>query len=287
MDSQSTFIRYLILNLSGLFLLTGIISGCGNADVQSTVISVSATPSVMASEYPIPKPGSTFSIQFSGEITAEDLTGDVVDLDLFETEPEMVLELQEQGKLVMCYLSAGSWEDWRPDADLYPKAVIGKKYEGWAGEKWVDIRQVDQLAPILEKRLDLCLEKGFDGVEADNMDNYQNGTGFDIQPEDQLIFNRWVAQQAHSRGLSIGLKNDPDQAQDLVEDFDWALAEDCFAEGWCDQYEVFTKQDKAVFALEYTDQLPNKEKTCQKAHLLGITVVFKNRSLDAYDETCP
>jgi endo-alpha-1,4-polygalactosaminidase (GH114 family) len=238
-------------------------------------------------DYRTPKPGSTFSIQFSGEIYPEDLTGDVVDLDLFETEPEMVQALQDQGKLVMCYLSAGSWEDWRPDADLYPPEVIGKNYEGWPGEKWLDIRQIEKLAPILTSRLDLCLEKGFDGVEADNMDNYQNNTGFDIQPEDQLAFNRWMAQQAHNRGLSIGLKNDPDQAGDLVEDFDWALVEDCFVEGWCDQYEVFINQGKAVFALEYSDRFPDKEKTCQKAQSLEMTIVFKHRSLNEFYETCP
>jgi len=287
MGSQSAFIRNLILNLGGLMLLTGILSACQNTDSLPTLYPTGARTPDMAADYRKPKPGGQFSIQFSGEIDPADLTGDVVDLDLFETEPALVQALQAQGKMVMCYLSAGSWEDWRPDADLYPQSLIGKNYEGWPGEKWLDIRQIETLAPILESRLDLCLEKGFDGVETDNMDNYQNDTGFDIQPEDQLAFNRWIAKQAHNRGLSIGLKNDPDQVKDLVNDFDWALVEDCFAEGWCDQYEVFINQDKAVFALEYTDRHPKKEDVCQKAHLIGITVVFKNRSLNAYKESCP
>ncbi|MAT42141.1 MAG: endo alpha-1,4 polygalactosaminidase [Anaerolineaceae bacterium] len=287
MGSQSAVIRNLILNLIGLLLLTAILSACQNTDSLTTLYPTRARTPVVVTDYPIPKPGSSFSIQFSGEINPEDLTGDVIDLDLFETEPEMVQALQDQDKLVMCYLSAGSWEDWRPDADLYPPEVIGKNYEGWPGEKWLDIRQIETLAPILENRLDLCLEKGFDGVEADNMDNYQNNTGFDIQPEDQLTFNRWIALQAHNRGLSIGLKNDPDQAAELVEDFDWALVEDCFAEGWCDEYTVFINQGKAVFVLEYSDRFPDKETTCQKAQSLGLTVVFKNRSLNEFADNCP
>ncbi len=287
MGSQSVLIRRLIVGLSVFFILASLSVGCVNRDSPSAVPPTQPAALSIDSNYPIPKPGSAFSIQFDGEIKLEHLRGHVVDLDLFETEPDMIQALQAQGKLVMCYLSAGSWEEWRPDAAAYPPSLLGKKYAGWPGEKWVDIRQIEQLAPILESRLDLCQEKGFDGVEADNMDHYQNDTGFDIQPAHQLLFNRWVALQAHLRGLSIGLKNDPEQAPDLVEDFDWALVEDCFAEGWCELYHVFTAQNKAVYALEYTDRRHNKEDVCRQAERLGISVVFKNRSLDAYAETCP
>jgi hypothetical protein len=55
--------------------------------------------------------------------------------------------------------------------------VIGNDYEGWPGEKWLDIRQIDQLAPIMRARLDACRAKGFDGIEPDNIDEYTNDTG--------------------------------------------------------------------------------------------------------------
>ena len=42
----------------------------------------------------------------------------------------------------------------------------------------MDIRQIDILGPIMQARLDLCKQKGFDAVEPDNVDAYQNKPGF-------------------------------------------------------------------------------------------------------------
>ncbi len=87
----------------------------------------------------------------------------------------------------MCYLSAGTYENWRPDAAAFSKQIIGKADEGWTGENWLDIRRIDLLAPILQARLDLCKAKGFDAVEPDNVDGYQNETGFPLTAADQLL----------------------------------------------------------------------------------------------------
>lgn len=53
---------------------------------------------------------------------------------------------------MICYFSAGSWEDWRPDAGQFPDSVKGNNLEDWPGEKWLDIRQIDVLAPIMGAR---------------------------------------------------------------------------------------------------------------------------------------
>lgn len=39
--------------------------------------------------------------------------------------------------------------------------------------------------------------------------------------------------QAHDRNLSVGLRNDWEQLDDLEASFDWALSEDCLFEGEC------------------------------------------------------
>jgi len=78
--------------------------------------------------------------------------------------------------------------------------VLGNDYEGWAGEKWLDIRQISTLAPIMRARLDLCKQKGFDAVEPDNIDGYTNATGFPLTAQDQLDYNIWLANEAHARG---------------------------------------------------------------------------------------
>ena len=80
----------------------------------------------------------------------------------------------------MCYIDVGTWENWRPDAGKFPKSVLGNKDGHWAGERWLDIRQTSILEPIMAHRFNLCKKKGFDGVDPDNLDGYQNKTGFPI-----------------------------------------------------------------------------------------------------------
>jgi hypothetical protein len=86
--------------------------------------------------------------------------------------------------------------------------VLGKDLEGWPGEKWLDVRRLDVLGPIMQARLDLALQKRCDGVDPDNMDGYQNESGFPLTSQDQLAYNIWIAGQAHASGLAVGLKND-------------------------------------------------------------------------------
>lgn len=228
--------------------------------------------------------------QLAGSQLDLSIDGGTFDIDLFETDAEVVGALQARGRQVFCYLSAGSWEKWRPDADRFPAAILGKDYQGWPGEKWLDIRQIDVLGPIMEARLDQCQAKGFDGVEPDNLDGYANRTGFALTYQDQLAYNRWLAAQAHERGLSVGLKNDGDQAADLLDAFDWALVEDCFTEDWCGDFTVFVAAGKPVFAAEYTDRLTVEQfrvEVCPRAAELSFNVILKNRELDAWREVCP
>ncbi len=233
-----------------------------------------------------PKPGQLLQVQYDGEI---DLTvqAEIFNLDLFETTPEDIQSLHSRNIKVVCYLNAGAWENWRSDSEQYPKSVIGKKYQGWPGEYWLDIRQIDALGPILTARLDLCADKGFDGVDPDNMDGYTNNTGFPLTYEDQINFNRWLAAEAHQRQLAIGLKNDPDQANELVMDFDWTTTESCFSEGWCGKVESFIDAGKPIFAIEYTDDDSQFSVICSSTLAQNINPILKHRSLDVWREICP
>lgn len=209
------------------------------------------------------------------------------DIDLFDQSAATVASLHAQGSKVVCYMSVGSYEDWRPDAGDFPVQVLGKEYAGWPGEKWLDIRRIDLLAPIMRARLDLCKGKGFDAVEPDNMDNYTNDTGFPLTYDDQLKYNLWLATEAHARGLSIGLKNNPDQVEDLVAHFDWALTESCFEQGWCEEMQPFIDAGKPVFAAEYTDTAITLDDFCPQAQMLQINAILKERELTAWRAACP
>jgi hypothetical protein len=116
----------------------------------------------------------------------------------------------------------------------------------------------------MRARLDQCRDKGFDGVEPDNIDGYTNDTGFPLTYADQIEHNKWLAAEAYQRELSIGLKNDPDQVADLLATFDWALTEDCFAEYCCDRLLPFVAAGKAVFSAEYTDTGTTTDRLCPR-----------------------
>lgn len=47
--------------------------------------------------------------------------------------------LHEQGTAVVCYISAGTFENWRDDADKFPDAAVGNFLEGVDDECWLDI----------------------------------------------------------------------------------------------------------------------------------------------------
>jgi hypothetical protein len=245
----------LVLALTGL--ATGCLAGCEGDDLTVDTSPATLTPVIREpttaqdiNGWWQPKPGTTWQWQLSGEInTSYDV--DMYDVDLFDTPQTIVDELRAADRVVICYFSAGSYEDWRPDADDFPQEAIGKRLVGWPGERWLDIRDIDGLAPVMNARLVLAVDKGCDGVEPDNVDGYANNSGFPLTADDQIAYNRWLAAQAHTLGLSIGLKNALALIPSLVNDFDWALNEQCFEYEECETLEPFIESGKAVFGVEY------------------------------------
>lgn len=215
--------------------------------------------------------------QLQGKIDTS-IDARVYEVDGFEVPARTVAKLHRQGRKVICYLDVGSWESFRPDADRFPRSVIGRAYEGYPDERWLDIRRIDLLAPILRQRFDLCRRKGFDAVEPDNIAGYENKTGFPLTATDQLRFNRWVAREVHRRGMSVALKNDPGQVKQLVGRFDFAVVEECFAYDECGMFSPFVAAGKAVFVAEYEEPLAE---ICGEAERLRFSVISKDYDLFA------
>jgi hypothetical protein len=233
-----------------------------------------------------PTPNLTWQLQFVNAPIDTSVEADVYKIDLFDNTPSVVAGLRKKGRKVVCYLNAGAWEDWRPDAKRYPDAVMGRGYDGWTGERWLDIRRIDLLAPILLARLDLCRDKGFDGVMLDNVNSYTNRTGFPLSGADQLRFNAWLANEAHARGLAVGMNNNAEQARELAPYFDWALAEGCLSEGSCKALKPFVDSGKPVVVIEYTESRARLAALCRQASPLQFSVLAKKRELDAYRMDC-
>ena len=241
-----------------------------------------ALPTLLAGNWWQPEPGTTWQWQLTGEI---DTTFDVemYDIDLFDT-PQVVIDgLHAAGRIVICYFSAGSFEDWRPDAAAFPAEALGAPLDGWPGERWLDIRRLAALEPVMTARLDLAVSKGCDGVEPDNVDGYTNDTGFALSSEDQRIYNIWLATEAHARDLSVGLKNDLDQVEALLPYFDWALNEECFRYDECERLMPFVAVGKAVFGVEYDGEPAD---FCPQANEVNFDWLLKNLELDAWRISC-
>ncbi|HSC79439.1 MAG TPA: endo alpha-1,4 polygalactosaminidase [Chitinolyticbacter sp.] len=253
--------------------------------VATPVPSPTPVPTPVANRW-LPKPGTTWQWQLQGKIDTTQEAA-VYDLDLFDTSPQLVAQLKAQGKRVICYLNAGAWEDWRDDKNAFPAAVLGKEYDGWEGERWLDIRQIELLAPIMRARLDLCRDKGFDGVEPDNIEGYTNNTGYPLTRADQIAYNRWLAGEAHARGLSIGQKNAPELTAALIDVYDWAMTEDCAYYDWCADLKPYVTAGKAVFMAEYTDLTGSTAKFCPQATQLNFSGILKRRDLSAWRQVCP
>lgn len=207
-------------------------------------------PAVQAAEdWYRPPVAVTWQWQLDGTIN-EDYPVALYDIDLFDSPTELIQRLQASGKKVICYFSAGSYEEWRPDANAFTAKDLGKTLSGWADEKWLNIRS-KSVRNIMLARLDLAVEKGCDGVEPDNVDGHRQFTSFSLRPYDQLDFNRFLAKEAHKRGLAIGLKNNLGQARSLVKDFDFAVNEQCFEYSECRSLDVFIENGKPVLNAEY------------------------------------
>ena len=234
------------------------------------------SPLYGADDWYRPPVSVTWQWQLDGEVN-EGYDVDLYDIDLFDSSVELIQRLQASDKKVICYFSAGSYEDWRPDAADFADKDLGKTLSGWEDERWLDIRS-SGVRDVMLRRLDLAVEKGCDGVEPDNVDSYRTNTGFSFRANDQLNYNRFLATEAHSRGLAIGLKNDSDQARALSGDFDFAITEQCFEFSECRSYSSFINASKPVLNAEYrriyVDDESERNSVCKQSKRIQFSTLI-------------
>lgn len=228
-----------------------------------------------------PRAGLSWQWQLSVPVD-QSVNVDVYDIDMFENDANVVALLHAAGRKVICYVDVGSYEKFRPDISKFPKSVLGKS-NGWPGERWLDIRQVDVLRPIMAARFDLCAQRGFDGVEPDLMDGYASDTGFPITASDQLKYNLMIAGLGHERGLAVGLKNDLTQIPELVGHVEFAVNEQCAEYSECQTLIPFIAAGKPVFHTEYN--LP-KSAFCEQTTSLGFSSMLKKPDLGSWRDPC-
>jgi len=202
-------------------------------------------------------------------------------LDLFDTDSAVIDALHADGRKMICYFSAGTFENWRDDAGRFTATDKGRRLGNWPGERWLDIRSQNVRA-IMADRLDLAVQRGCDGVDPDNVDGYANRTGLPLTYQDQIDYNTWLAEQAHQRGLAISLKNDLGQIDDLVAHFDFAINESCHEWDECELLMPFIEAGKPVVHINYlyADDPIGRAELCLYTRGLGFNTLTLPQMLD-------
>jgi hypothetical protein len=240
----------------------------------------------------VPAAGTTFF--WNLQSTPPDLTKNVgaIDMDGFNNTAATVASLHAMGKKVVCYMDVGSYEPGRPDSSQITAAMQGNGVVGWPGEKWLDIRpsgpNYAALQAIMLARFKVCQQKGFDAVEPDNMEAYDNNPGFNITAADQLAYNIWVADTVHSLGMAVFQKNDLDQIPQLISHFDGMLNEECNKYSECGSLTPYVTAHKPVWNAEYTEDGESTASFCSRDVAAGFIGALFSLSLNGtVFQPCP
>jgi hypothetical protein len=201
------------------------------------------------------------------------------------------------GGHAICYVDAGDAETYRPDYDRFVAfdeacdgCLIGNPFSQVFPDEFFlnidnDQGQRTFILQVNEERVAKCAEAGFDAVEWDIIDTFEDPhSGFHISARSQLMFNTRLANLAHRYGLSVAMKNDPSQVAELLPYFDFAVVEECFEWRFCAGNPApgevaFVEAGKAVFEVEY--RLTRAE-FCDRAAALGIVAIKKARNYSLF-----
>ncbi|KAE8321057.1 glycoside hydrolase superfamily [Aspergillus sergii] len=242
-----------------------------------------------------PAVGTKWQIELLYALNDTSVDADIYDIDLFNNNKSTINDLQKQGRKVICYFSAGSYENWRPDKDKFKDSDMGNTLDGWPDEKWLDLNSKN-VRSIMTSRLDIAVEKNCDGVDPDNVDAYDNDNGLDMKKEDSANFMMWLANETHARNMSIGLKNAGAIIPAVIDNMQWSVNEQCAQYEECDTYAAFIDKNKPVFHIEYPkgDDTNNndlvstsqKNSACDFEGSSNFSTVIKNMNLDNWIQTC-
>ncbi|KAJ5111616.1 hypothetical protein N7532_002151 [Penicillium argentinense] len=281
-----------IIGLAAIALLATVAAPGGPAGRARRMNARAALEDDDASESTIwqPAPGLKWQIQLENAVDDTSVNAEVYDIDLFDNTADTIRSIRQQGAKVICYFSAGTYEDWRSDAEQFAEADMGNELDGWPGERWLNIRSAS-VHRIIESRLDMAHRKGCDGVDPDNIDAYNNENGLGLTEADAVDFIKYLAAQSHANGGDI--------IGSVIENVQWSVNEQCAQYDECDTYAAFTRVNKPVFHIEYSDELSNsdykikarmtnseKSSVCDAPGTEKFSTVIKDLDLSAWVEYC-
>ncbi|RGP66740.1 hypothetical protein FSPOR_6480 [Fusarium sporotrichioides] len=220
---------------------------------------------------------------------------EIFDLDLYDNDASTFAALKTLGKKVICYFSAGSYEDWRDDKGDFHKADLGKPLDGWPGERWLNVSSLN-VRSIMKRRIEMAAKKGCDAIDPDNVDGFQNDNGLKLTQNDTVNFVKFLSETAASFNMSTGLKNAGSVISEVISDVHFSVNEQCVEYSECDTFAPFIDHDKPVFHIEYPKGAPGKVSTKTVDGICsgkgkadgskGFSTVIKKMNLDTWVEYC-
>jgi hypothetical protein len=247
--------KTLVSCILGLFFIAIVVdlrAELGAGQTQKNVFKRDTTSTTDAAIWQ-PAAGVKWQIQLIDAVEDTTVDADIWDIDLFDNSAETITTLKGKGHKVICYFSAGTYEDWRSDVSKFSTADFGSNLDEWPGERWLNIKSTT-VRSIMSARLDMAKEKGCDGVDPDNIDAYGNENGLGLTEADSIDYLTFLASESHSRGMAIGLKNGGDIIGSVIDKMQWSVNEQCAQYNECDVYAAFTEVNKPVFHIEYSDE---------------------------------
>jgi len=274
----------------GVGLTRGVNSDSGSAPEPSTPESTLVPTSNTTGTFWKPVAGESWQIVLLYPVNDTSTNVSVYDIDLFDNPKSTIDSLHAQNRKVICYFSAGSYEDARPDSSQFAANDKGKELDGWPGEYWLRTSS-SNVRNIMKSRIQLAKSKGCDGVDPDNVDGYDNDNGLGLTTSDAVEYIGFLADTAHALNLSIGLKNGGDIVKNVVDLMQWEVNEQCAQFNECDLYRPFIDADKPVFQIEYPNSAPDvnvaaKKTSCDNPSARGFSTILKNLELDNWVEMC-
>lgn len=246
-----------------------------------------------------PAQGEKWQIILSEKVSVQKV-GDapIVEMDLVENTNNggsraTVDNLHAAGKKVICYFSAGTSEDWRPDYKNFKKEDMANNLPEWKGENWLNTNSAN-VRDIMVKRIKLAADMGCDAIDPDNMDPYNNGGGgFGLKQADAVDYVNFLTGQALIYNMSLGLKNAMEIIPAVLGMIQFGVNEQCAQYKECKTYAPLINAGKAVLHIEYPNEPDvnlTQDEMCKKDpagfDLTKFSTVQKNMNLGQFVQYC-
>ncbi len=187
----------------------------------------------------------------------------IYDIDAIINPASTVTALHGLGKHVVCYIEVGAAGNYYSAASeglttsyydqLKAAGVFGNKVGGYP-EYYLDIRSASTVS-IIESMIDQqCAAKGFDAVETDIDEEYNDNPGFPLTKSIEEQYMTTIAGYIHSLDMGWWIKNPDDTGDSYATDMyplaDAVLTEQCNQYSSCGLLSSYVGH-KAVFNAEY------------------------------------